>query len=139
MSEQASTPDLTELTQRIFDAVDRGDLDSALVAFAPDAVWDSQVLGASFEGHEAIRAFLERWTEVYEAFEVQTQDISDLGGGVVLCVFMNRSRPTEEAGEPSLRFAMVVVFVDGLVWRVKGSEDIGEARAEAERLAVKRS
>ncbi len=133
MAEDATTPDLVELTQRIFDAIDRRDFDAAMIAFAPDAVWESEVLEDSFNGTRQIRDFLERWSAVYDAFEVQTEDIDELGSGVVLCVFMNR--PPGDAGEPSLRFALVGVWADRVLQRVIATEDVTGARATAKRLA----
>jgi ketosteroid isomerase-like protein len=135
-SRRASQTDLVELTQSVFDVADRGDFDAAMIRFAPDAVWESEVLEASFSGTAAIREFLERWSAAYDAFEVRTEDIHDFGNGIVLCVFMNR--PRDGVGEPSLRFALVSVWAGGVVRRVMGSEDIARARSAAERLAEDR-
>ncbi len=136
MAEESTTPDLVEPTRRVFDAVDRGDFGDALASFAPGAVWASQVLDASFEGVPAIRGFIERWSDVYEAFDVQAEDILELGNGVVLCVFMNADRHEDGVSEPALRFALVIVWSEGAIRRVTGYEDIDEARAAAERLAA---
>jgi SnoaL-like domain len=136
MSEESTTPDLVELAQRIFDDADRRDFDGAMIPFAPDAVWESEVLETSFRGISAIREFLEHWSDAYDKFEVQTEDIEDLGNGIVLCVFMNR--PLDAVGETTLRFALVSVWANGVLRRVIGSEDIDEARAAAERLAQER-
>jgi ketosteroid isomerase-like protein len=132
-AEESTSADLVELTQRVFDAADRRDFDAAMSLLAPDAVWESEVLETSFDGLAAIREFLEHWSAAYDAFAVQTEHIHDVGSGVVLCVFMNR--PLDGVSEPSLRFALVVVWADGVVRRVIGSEDIDGARAAAERLA----
>jgi len=131
-----SSPDLAQLTRRAFDAVDRRDFDTALENFAADAVWESEVLETSFEGVGEIRTFLERWSLAYDAFEVQEQDISEFGGGVVLCEFVNRGGPDEL--EPPLLFALVIVWRDGEIATVIGSEDVAHARAAAERLAASR-
>jgi ketosteroid isomerase-like protein len=139
MSEESASPDLVVLTQSVFDAVDRGDLDGAFGAFAPDAIWVSEVLETTFEGMPSIRRFIERWTSVYEAFDVQTEDILDVGNGVVLCVFMNRSHDPDGAGEPTLRFALVILWADGAIQMVTGDEDIAGARATADRLARERA
>ena len=138
MSEETANPDLVELTRRVFDDVDRGDLDSALSVFAQNATWVSEVLDTTFEGRPAITRFIERWTSVYEAFEIQTEDIRDCGNGVVLCVFMNRSRDPDSADEPTLRFALVILWSGGAVQMVTGDEDLDAARATAERLAEER-
>jgi ketosteroid isomerase-like protein len=139
MADEAATPDLVELTRRVFEAADRRDFDAVLASFAPDAVWDSQVLETSFAGVAAIRGFLERWSAAYDRFEVRAEDIVDFGHGVVLCVFMNKTPAAGGEGEPSLRFALVIVWADGVVMRVIGSEHLDEARAAAERLAQERA
>ncbi len=136
MSEEPTAPDLVELTQSVFDALDRRDFDDALVLFARDAVWESEVLETSFKGVAAIREFVAHWFSAYDSFEVQAEDIHDCGHGVVLCVFMNRA--SDGVGEPNLRFALVVVWTDGVVGRVIGTEDIAGARATAKRLAKER-
>jgi len=136
MSKESPSPDLVELTQEVFDAVDRQDFDGALSRFALDAVWESEGLEASFKGVEAIREFMLRWSAAYAAFELQAEDIHALGGDVVLCVFMNR--PTGGVSEPSLRFALVIVWTEGLVRRVIGTEDVAGARATADNLAAER-
>lgn len=136
MAQESTNPNLVELTQRVFDELDRRDFDAAMIAFAPDAVWESEVLETSFTGTAAIREFLEHWSAAYDAFEVQAEDIDDLGNGIVLCVFMNR--PLDGVGEPSLRFALISVWEDGVLRRVIGSEDIAGARSTAVRLAESR-
>ncbi len=121
MPELPTSPNLVELTQRVFDAVDRRAFTEALVPFAKDAVWESEVLETSFEGVPAIKDLMEHWSAAYAAFEIKAEDIHDFGQGVVLCVFMNR--PTEGVGEPSLRFALVIVWTDGAIRRVIATED----------------
>ena len=59
MAEDSTTPDLVELTRRMFDAANRRDLDVTQKFFAPDAFWETVSLGTSFEGAAAIRDFLE--------------------------------------------------------------------------------
>ncbi len=136
MPEEPPPADLVALTQSVFDAMDRRDFDEALTPFAPDAIWESEVLETSFEGVAAIREFVANWSAAYDAFEVQAEDIHDFGQGVVLCAFINR--PTARVREPSLGFALVVVWTDGLIRRVIGSEDTAGARVAAERLADER-
>ncbi len=138
MPEEPATPDLVELTQRAFDAVDRRDFDVALSLFAPDAVWASEVLETNFEGAPEIREFLERWSSAYEAFDVQAESIIDFGSGVVLCSLTNTRPAIDGVSEPGLRFALVIVWAEGVIRSVRGDEDLDEARAAAERLAEER-
>jgi ketosteroid isomerase-like protein len=64
MPEEPTTPDLVELSQRLREALNRGNLDAAVALYAPDAVWDVSLLGLEgvFEGREAIRGALEDLT-----------------------------------------------------------------------------
>jgi len=139
MPAEPATPSLVELTRQVFDAADRGDFDAVISRFAPDAVWDSHVIDARFEGVAEIRAFFERWFAAYDAFDVRAEDILDLGSGVVVCVFMNESRPSEQEREPGLWFALVILWSGELVERVIGEEDLAAARATADRLVEERA
>ncbi len=49
-----------------FDRYNRGDLDGAMELFADDARHDNRVLGQTFEGRAAIRAFLDDYAEIVE-------------------------------------------------------------------------
>ncbi len=49
-----------------YDRYNRGDLDGAMELFAPDARHDNRVLGQTFEGRDAIRAFLDDYAEIVE-------------------------------------------------------------------------
>ena len=60
MPEESTTPDLVELTRRVVEASNHGEVDSALAYFAPDAVWSVGPGLEQFEGKAAIRRF---WTE----------------------------------------------------------------------------
>lgn len=137
MSEQ-STPDPVALTRRVFAALTRRDFGEAIRSFDADAIWRSEVLEATFDGAPAIRAFLERWSGAYATFEIRAEEIRDLGGGVVVCVFANQGLPTDGVREPRLRFALVIAWVDGMVRSVVGYDDVDAARAAAENLAEER-
>ena len=89
----STTPDLVELMRDAFEAVNRGDLDAAMEFFAPDAAWEVVSLGTSFEGVPAIRGFCEDWLGPYEDYELQPDEILDLGGGVVFVVTRFTARP----------------------------------------------
>jgi ketosteroid isomerase-like protein len=140
MSEESTTPDLVELTRRQFEAGSRRDLDAALSFYAPDAVWEAVSLGTSFEGMAAIRGFLEDWLGAYEEFEMEPEEILDLGNGVVFAVTRLTGRPVGSPGSALMRRRPLVFrWVEGLVARVTApSSDIDEARAAAGRLAESR-
>jgi len=45
MSEESTTHDLIELTQRLYETADVGDFDAMMRFFGPDAVWDQSEAG----------------------------------------------------------------------------------------------
>jgi ketosteroid isomerase-like protein len=140
MSEESTTPGPVELTRRSVEAADRGDLDGILRTYAPDAVWDMNPLGGlgTFEGHPAIRRFLEDWHGNYEELEFAPEEILDLGNGVIFSVIAQKGRPVGSSGDVQLRHTIVFVWAEGLFVRITHYGDIDEGRAAAERLAEER-
>ena len=140
MSEESTSPDLVELTRVAFKGWNQVDLDGTLKDFAPDAAWDAVPLGQSFKGTAAIRSFLADWRSTYEEYEIEPQEIRDLGNGVVLAVVSQITRLVDSATRTRMREAWAFVFawIDVTVVRVAAYSDIVEARAAAERLAEER-
>jgi ketosteroid isomerase-like protein len=139
MAEESTTPHLVELTRGVLEAASRRDFEGALAPFAPDAVWDMSLQGMGvFEGHTAIRGFLEDWTGAYEDYEIMTERGRDLGNGVTFGVFLLRGRLPGSGGWVELRLASVQSWRQGLIERDTFYTDIDEARAAAERLAEER-
>jgi hypothetical protein len=63
MPEESTTPDLAELARRSVQPLNVRDYDAAMRFWAPDGVFDlSQTAFGTYEGHAAIRAFLEEGT-----------------------------------------------------------------------------
>ena len=140
MPGESTTPNLVELGRGLFTAANRGDFDAILPRYAPDAVWDMNPLGGlgTFEGHVAIRGFWEDWYASYEDFEIEPEEELDLGKGVGFTVVIQKARPVGSSGEVRLRYALVSVWVEGLIVRLTNYGNIDEARAAAERLARER-
>ena len=140
MSEKAATPDLVERSRLAFTAASRRDLDTLMTFYASDAVLDLSDLGlGTFEGHPAIRGFLEDWHANYEELEIAPEEILDLGNGVIFSVIAQKGRPVGSSGDVQQRQAIVLVWVAGLFVRITHYGDIDEARAAAERLAEERA
>ena len=138
MADESVSPDLVELTRRIFQAFCGSDVDGVLSLYAPDAVLEPLAIGTSLEGEAAIRRFYEDWFGVYEEFEVQLVEVLDLGNGVVFDVWLQHARPVDTTGHVQMRGAAVSVWTDGVIARRTLYPDIDEARAAAERLAKER-
>ena len=141
MPEESTTPDLVEFTRRSVEAANRGAFDAMLRTGAPDAVWDLNPLRGlgTFEGHVAIRGFLEDWHANYEELEIAPEEILDLGNGVIFSVVIQKGRPVGSSGDVQQRQAIVFVWVEGLFVRITHYNDIDEARAAAQRLAESRA
>ena len=108
--------------------------------YAPDVVWEAVELGTSFEGVAAIRGFLEEWLGRYEEYEIELEEILDLGKGVVFAVTRQNARPAGSTGGALVREIWVYVFVwvEGMIARVAPYRDFDKARTAAERLAESR-
>ena len=137
MPEEATTPDLVDRVRAGLEAYGRADFDGAVRFLTPDAVWEMKG-GESFEGIAAIRGFMEEFYCHFEGFEVEVEEIRDLGGEVLLAVNMMRGHPLGSAGEVWQRGAFVYEGKAGFAVRATAYTDIDEARAAAERLAEER-
>src|SRR5438067_10222190 len=140
MSEASTNSDLVEPMRRMFDAANRRDLDVTQSFYASDAVWETVSLGTSFEGVAAIRGFFEDWLGAYEEYEMEPEEILDLGNGVVFVVVRLTARPVGSAGSALVRRRpLVFIWVEGLVARATAYADsIAEGRAAAAQLAESR-
>jgi ketosteroid isomerase-like protein len=140
MSEESTTPNPVALGRDLFAAANRRDYEAMLRRYAPDAVWDMSPLGGlgTFEGHIAIRRFWEDWYASYEEFEIEPEEERDLGNGIGFAVVIQRAHTVGNDGYVRLRYAIVAVWVEGLVARITNYSDIDEAHAAAERLAAER-
>src|SRR5215216_6996703 len=99
MPEEATTPDLVEITRRAFEAANRRDLDAVISFYASDAVFEGRMrAGDTFEGRAAIRSFLEDWFGAYEELEFKLEDVRDLSNGVVFAVVAQDGLPVGSAG-----------------------------------------
>jgi uncharacterized protein (TIGR02246 family) len=138
MSEESATPDLPDVWRRSVEAAKSRDVDAVMSFFAPDAVWEAMAGLGTHKGTAEIRRFFEDWLGAYEEFEVEPEEILDLGNGVAFVVLVQRGRPVGSTGRVQLRYATVTIWVDGKIARQTNHIDIDEARATAERLAKER-
>ena len=136
MSEESTTPDLTELTSRQLEAANRGDLDAFMSVFAPDAVYDASRDGLGvYEGTLAIRGLIGGWWAAFEDFQLTPEEFLDLGNGLGFAVLRHDGRPVGSTGRVNTRQAYVFVLEAGLIKRMTVYSDPDEARVAAERLA----
>ena len=144
MPDESTTPDLVELTRRLYETADAGDFDAMMRFFSADSVWDMSPEAGTFEGAPAIRRFVEDWQGSYEEYEAEVEDILDLGHGVTLAVSVQKGRPGASSGHGGssghvqVRFAAVYTWTEALIVRATTYLDPDEARAAAKRLAESR-
>jgi hypothetical protein len=92
-----------------------------------------------FEGIDAARGFLENWVDPYEEFDVEPEEVRDLGGRVVFTVDRQSARPAPSSGYVHRHDAWVLLGDQkAMIVRWTAYPDIDEVRAAAEHLAAER-
>jgi ketosteroid isomerase-like protein len=136
MAEERTTPDPVELTRQHYEAADRRDFDALMSVYGPDPVWDTSAMGLGiYEDPATIRRFFEDWIGRYEEWQIEPDEILDLGGGVVFVVVSQNARPAGSTGYVQWRYAAVYVWAGSELARITNYTDIEEGRAAGERLA----
>jgi len=141
MSEEPTTLSGVELTRRAYEGFSRRDqdLDAVMRDYDDDSVFDLSPAGmGSFRGVAAIRGVPEDWIAAYEEYEIEPEDLLDIGNGVVFAVICQNARPAHSTGNVRFHHGNVFVWEEGVIARVIDYNDIDEARAAAERLAEER-
>jgi ketosteroid isomerase-like protein len=139
MPEESTTPDLVEVTRRLFWSVNEGDFDGMMSFFGDDSVWDVRPWGlGAHSGTAAIRQFLEQWMGSFDEYQVEVEEMLDLGNGVVLVIATQYAHSAGSRGQLRLRYAPVFVWAGEVAVQVTHYRDIDEARAASKRLAAER-
>jgi ketosteroid isomerase-like protein len=91
---------------------------------APDSVWDmSGFRGwpdlAEYRGNDGFLEFFAKWTEPYDAWDMDVEQLVDAGGNRVVAVQHQRGRLKGAESWVDLRFAVVYTLADGLVRRMQ--------------------
>jgi ketosteroid isomerase-like protein len=136
MPEEPGMFDLVELTRRSFEYAKVGDWDGVLSFYGPDTDWDMRPGGlGKYDGPAALRRFFVDWSGSYKEWDIELEEIRDLGDGIVLAIALTRGRSGRRASWVQLPFAMIATWRDGRVARITSYTDIDEARASAARIA----
>jgi ketosteroid isomerase-like protein len=136
MPEEVGTQDLVELTRRAFDFARDGDWDGVLSFYGPDTYWDMTAGGLGrYDGPAVLRQFFVGWTSSYREWEIELEDVRDLGRDKVLAVALTRGRHNRRADWVELRFATIATWIDGRMTRITSYTDIDEARTAAAHIA----
>ena len=131
----SDTPSAVGDLERTLDALQRAeqrDFDGVMRIFGPAAVWDVTRWGLGHHtGRPAIRRFLQDWVGGMEEYTVELDEATDVGGGVVFITAVQRAKPSGSRARLLLRYAIVFVWVDGLLSTIIDYQDIEEGRAAA--------
>jgi ketosteroid isomerase-like protein len=129
MTEKSRTSDLAAGV----DALRARDIDALIRFYAPDAV---RTGGAgSEEGHAAIRLFYQDWWGAFDDFEVDAEELCDLGHGVTFTVLLTRGRLPGSTSWVQARVATVARWVGPRIESSADYSDVERGRAAARRLA----
>ena len=90
--DESTASDAVQLLKLVSDAAGRRDLGAITALYAPDGVWDlSPIRMGTFEGHAAIRGFMEDWFGSYEEWEREAEELLDVGNGVAFAVWLREA------------------------------------------------
>jgi ketosteroid isomerase-like protein len=116
----------------MWEAFLRNDFETALAAFDPDVEWDGTNLpdGKISRGLDAVVDHTTRWTEMWETWEVELEDVIDAGADRVIAFIRERGR--SKAGlDLDERHSELYVTRDARIVYRKGFSDPDEALVEA--------
>lgn len=98
-----------------YDALNRGDVDAAMEALAEDAVWhESEALPdtGSYEGREAIRAFLTDFLASWERFHQTIEETREVGDRIAVMIHLE-AEGRGSAAHVDARYAHVWTMAGG--------------------------
>ncbi|HEV7584572.1 MAG TPA: nuclear transport factor 2 family protein [Solirubrobacteraceae bacterium] len=115
----------------MWEAFLRKDDEAANAAFDPDVEWDGTNLpdGEISHGLQAVLAHVRGWSEVWETWEVDVEDVLDAGEGRVIAFIRERGR-TRNGLDANERHSELYVVRDGKIAYRKGFRDADDALVE---------
>jgi ketosteroid isomerase-like protein len=128
--------DNLETVRRIDDAftagVERGDFEAAwdTGAVAADFEWVAAAEMAeqrSYRGREAFVEFMRRWTEDFEGYSIQREELIDAGDDRVVGVFKQFATGRGSGAQVQLEYSLVYDLRDGQLVRIRAFLDRAEA------------
>ena len=111
--------------RRSYEALNEGDVDAALEALAPDAVWrESLELPGSdeFRGRDALRGFLGDFLAEWREFHQEIENVVPAGDRIAVLIHLI-AVGRGSGIEADTRYAHVWTMLDGKGIRVEGHRD----------------
>jgi ketosteroid isomerase-like protein len=101
------------------EAFNRGDMQAWLEFFDPDCVFEPQVavVEGAFTGHDGVRAFGQTIREIFDIFQVDFDEVRDLGDDRVLALGSAISVGKGSGIEQRAALAILVQFRNGQLVR----------------------
>ena len=102
----------------------------------PDFVWDMSTFSGwperkTYEGTDGAREFLATWTEPWDDWEVELEELVDAGADQVLAVLRQHGSSKTTGLEVDMHFAQLWTMRDGQYIRMQMYADPAEARRAA--------
>jgi ketosteroid isomerase-like protein len=102
----------------------------------PDFVWDMSTFRGwpeqqTYVGLEGARKFIADWTESWDDWQLELDELIDAGGDRVLAVVHQRGRSKATGLEVDMRFAQLWTIRDGKQFRMQMYADPAEGREAA--------
>ena len=118
-----------EIVKRNFADYARGDIDAATAGYDADVVFNP-VEESPIHGLEAVRAYIRRWEEPWDDYEVEAEEFLDAGDRVVMTLHV-KGRGAGSGVEVEARSHQVITLRDGRVIRMDEYLDRADALAAA--------
>ncbi len=117
-----------EVVRRMLDAFLRGDVETALASIDPQIEWDGTNLpdGQVGRGLDAIMDHITRWSDMWESWNVEVEQIIDAGPDHVV-VFIRETGQSAAGLDIDERHSELYKVRDGRIVSRKGFSDPNEA------------
>jgi ketosteroid isomerase-like protein len=122
-----------EITRRLYDAWNRRDVEGMLADVDPDVEWRpylASIAGKPARGHDEVRAFLTEFSENWETFRVEIEELFEARDHIVTFVHV-RARGRESGVEVELSPGHHLVFRNGLLLSITTHLERSDALAAA--------
>jgi ketosteroid isomerase-like protein len=120
-----------ELMRRAWDAWNRGDSARVFAVFDAETVWDSSHYrdwpDDRYDGIAGVEHFLNEWLAVWDAYEVQVEEVLAAPDGRVVSLFRQRGKGRESGLGLDMAMALIATVSDGKITRVDTYDDRSEA------------
>src|SRR5215211_1202734 len=117
-----------EIVRRMYEAFDRGDLETTMGYFDPGVVLDAshRVDGGISHGREALATTVTEWISTWEGWRESVEEMRDLGDRVMV-ISTQAGRGKKSGVEWENRFAMLFDIEGGQITRWTIYDDLHEA------------